>query len=74
MDVIKLYQAGVKNCVATLGTAVTKENLIQCFKYTREIIFCFDGDKVGQKAAWKGVENIIPVIKDGDAMFCFPSR
>ena len=68
MDVIKLYQAGVKNCVATLGTAVTKENLIQCFKYTREIIFCFDGDKAGQKAAWKGVENIIPVIKDGDAI------
>ena len=68
MDVIKLYQEGIKNCVATLGTAVTKENLIQCFKYTREIICCFDGDQAGKKAAWQGVENIMPVIKDGDAI------
>ena len=68
MDVIKLYQAGIKNSVATLGTAVTQENLIQCFKYTREIICCFDGDKAGDKAAWQGVENIMPVIKDGDAI------
>ena len=68
MDVIKLYQEGIKNCVATLGTAVTKENLIQCFKYTREIICCFDGDKAGMKAAWQGVENIMSVIKDGDAI------
>ena len=68
MDVIKLYQAGIKNAVATLGTAVTQENLIQCFKYTREIICCFDGDKAGEKAAWQGVENIMPVIKDGDAI------
>lgn len=68
MDVIKLYQAGIKNSVATLGTAVTQENLIKCFKYTREIICCFDGDKAGEKAAWQGVENIMPVIKDGDAI------
>ena len=68
MDVIKLYQEGIKNCVATLGTAVTKENLIQCFKYTREIICCFDGDQAGKKAAWQGVENIMSVIKDGDAI------
>ena len=68
MDVISLYQAGIKNVVATLGTAVTKENLTQCFKYTKEIICCFDGDKAGEKAAWQGVENIMPVIKDGDVI------
>ena len=68
MDVIALYQAGIKNVVATLGTAVTKENLTQCFKYTREIICCFDGDNAGEKAAWQGVENIMPVIKDGDVI------
>ena len=68
MDVIALHQAGVKNSVATLGTAVTEENLSQCFKYTREIICCFDGDKAGEKAAWQGVENIMKVIKDGDAI------
>ncbi len=66
MDVVALYQAGIKNVVATLGTAITKDNLEQCFKYTKEIICCFDGDKAGEKAAWKGVENIMSVIKDGD--------
>ena len=68
MDVIALHQAGIKNVVATLGTAVTQENLTQCFKYTNEIICCFDGDKAGEKAAWQGVENIVPVIKDGDVI------
>ncbi len=68
MDVISLYQAGIKNVVATLGTAVSKENLTQCFNYTKEIICCFDGDKAGEKAAWQGVENIMPVIKDGDVI------
>ena len=66
MDVIALHQANIKNVVATLGTAVTEENLTQCFKYTKEIICCFDGDKAGEKAAWQGVENIMKVIKDGN--------
>ncbi len=66
MDVIALTQAGIKNVVATLGTAVTQDNLIQCFKYTREIICCFDGDNAGEKAAWQGVQNIMSVLKDGD--------
>ena len=75
MDVIALHQAGIKNVVATLGTAVTQENLTQCFKYTNEIICCFDGDAAGEKAAWQGVENIIPVIKDGDVIsFVFLPR
>ena len=65
MDVIALHQAGIKNVVATLGTAVTQENLLQCFKYTKEIICCFDGDDAGEKAAWQGVENIMSVMKDG---------
>ena len=68
MDVIALHQADIKNVVATLGTAVTQENLLQCFKYTKEIICCFDGDAAGEKAAWQGVENIMPVIKDGDTI------
>ena len=68
MDVIALYQAGIENSVATLGTAVTQENLVQCFKYTKEIICCFDGDKAGEKAAWQGVKNIMPVINDGNVI------
>ena len=75
MDVIALYQAGIKNVVATLGTAVTQENLLQCFKYTKEIICCFDGDKAGEKAAWQGVENIMAVINDGNIIsFVFLSE
>ena len=66
MDVVALNQAGIKNVVATLGTAVTTENLEQCFKYTKEIICCFDGDKAGQDAAWKGVNNIMSIFKDGN--------
>lgn len=66
MDVIALHQAGIKNVVATLGTAVTTENLEQCFRYTKEIICCFDGDKAGQDAAWKGVNNIMSIFKDGN--------
>ena len=66
MDVIALHQEGIKNVVATLGTAVTTENLEQCFRYTKEIICCFDGDKAGQDAAWKGVNNIMSIFKDGN--------
>ena len=66
MDVIALHQSGVNNVVATLGTAVTPDNLEQCFKYTKEIICCFDGDRAGKDAAWKGVRNIMSVIKDGN--------
>ena len=66
MDVVALHQAGIKNVVATLGTAVTTENLEQCFRYTKEIICCFDGDKAGQDAAWKGVNNIMSIFKDGN--------
>ena len=69
MDAITLYQAGIENVVATSGTSITQEHLAQCFRYTNEIVFCFDGDLAGAKAAWRGVENVIPIIRD-DIILC----
>ena len=52
-DVIGLYKSGIKNCVATLGTAFTKFHFNKIKRYTNKIIFCFDGDAAGKSAAWK---------------------
>ena len=62
MDVIVLAQFAIKNAVATLGTATTRAHLDRLFRYTDEIIFCFDGDKAGERAAWRALENALPVI------------
>ncbi|QEP44080.1 DNA primase [Ectothiorhodospiraceae bacterium BW-2] len=56
MDVVALAQFGIHNAVATLGTAVTDHHLQQLFRVSEHIIFCFDGDEAGRKAAWRGLE------------------
>ncbi len=72
MDVISLYQFGIKNSVATLGTAVTSAHIDKLFRHSPKIIFCFDGDKAGQRAAWKGLELSLPKIQgDRQVEFCF---
>ena len=72
MDVAVLAQNGVHNAVATLGTAVTIEHLNKIFRYTSEIIFCFDGDDAGRKAAYRALDTSLPVIVDGrSAKFMF---
>lgn len=60
MDVVVLAQFGICNAVATLGTATTMEHLELLFRESSEIIFCFDGDKAGIKAAWKALELALP--------------
>ena len=50
MDVIRAYSVGVKNVVATLGTAFTKEHANLIKKLAKNVIICFDGDKAGAKA------------------------
>jgi DNA primase len=65
MDVIALAQQGITNCVATLGTATTAEHLQQLFRCAPEIIFCFDGDRAGQTAAWRALEQALPFMEDG---------
>lgn len=65
MDVIALAQHGVTNAVATLGTATTKEHLELLFRHTSELIFCFDGDAAGRKAAHRAIETALPSLRDG---------
>ena len=64
MDVIGLYEHGIQNSVATLGTAVTPSHIAKIMRYTNIIFFAFDGDLAGGKAAWKAVENSFPIIRE----------
>jgi len=64
MDVIGLYEHGITNAVATLGTAVTPSHVAKIMRYTNKIYFAFDGDLAGGKAAWKAVENTFPIIRE----------
>lgn len=65
MDVISLAQHGVRNAVATLGTATTRAHLQRLFQAAPEIIFCFDGDRAGREAAWKALQVALPEMHDG---------
>ncbi len=72
MDVVALAQFGINYAVATLGTATTPEHIQQLFRHTSHIIFCFDGDNAGRQAAWKAMENLLPLLEDGlQAHFMF---
>jgi DNA primase len=72
MDVLALVQHGVSNVVATLGTAVTPDHLNRVFRHYGQVIFCFDGDEAGRKAAWKAMETTLPLLRDGrQAFFMF---
>lgn len=63
MDVVALAQYGVYNAVATLGTATTVEHLGLLFREVNEIVFCFDGDSAGLKAAWKALQLVLPMME-----------
>jgi DNA primase len=65
MDVVALAQNGINYAVASLGTATTTEQIQKAFRTTHEIIFCYDGDNAGKKAAWRALENTLTVIRDG---------
>tara|TARA_B110000459_G_C16591051_1_gene486269 strand:- start:398 stop:2125 length:1728 start_codon:yes stop_codon:yes gene_type:complete len=72
MDVICLAQHHITNAVATLGTAITKNQINKILKYTSKIAFCFDGDNAGKKAAWKALLTIAPhMYKDINIKFVF---
>ena len=69
MDVVALAQAGIKNSVATLGTATTPDHLRLLLRGgVNELVFCFDGDRAGKKAAWRAVTQALGVIRDGHAL------
>jgi DNA primase len=61
LDLIALFQAGVRNVAATLGTALTKDHLLRLRKYTREVVLLFDPDEAGMKAA----ERTLPLFGEG---------
>ena len=65
MDVIALAQHDLRFAVATLGTATSKVHLERLFRYAPELVFCFDGDNAGRKAAARALEISISCLKDG---------
>jgi len=65
MDVVALAQHGVDYAVATLGTATTPFHVQKLLRLSEQIVFCFDGDRAGQKAAWRALENALPQLIDG---------
>ncbi|HEY1141496.1 MAG TPA: DNA primase [Lysobacter sp.] len=72
MDVVALFQHGVTQAVATLGTATTPDHAELLFRNAPDVYFCFDGDRAGRGAAWKAVESVLPRMKDGrQAFFLF---
>ena len=64
MDVVALAQHGYANAVATLGTACTAEHIQKLFRSTESVIFSFDGDPAGQRAARKALESALPFATD----------
>lgn len=64
MDVIALFQHGITYAVATLGTATTAHHLQRLYRYTSEIVFCFDGDEAGRTAAWRALQVMLPMMQD----------
>jgi DNA primase len=65
MDVVSLAQHGIRYATATLGTASSIEHIELAFRHTAELVFCFDGDEAGRKAAKRAFENSLPAIQDG---------
>lgn len=65
MDVVALAQHGIDYAVATLGTATTPYHVQKLLRLSEQIVFCFDGDRAGQKAAWRALENALPQLIDG---------
>jgi len=72
MDVVALAQNGIEYAVATLGTATSGNQISKLFRIVPELIFCYDGDNAGRKAAWRALENSLSVLRDGvQARFLF---
>lgn len=65
MDVVSLAQFGVTGAVATLGTAAGQPHLELAFRTVDEVVFCFDGDNAGRRAAERALEVALPALKDG---------
>ncbi|WAK02017.1 DNA primase [Methylobacter sp. YRD-M1] len=65
MDVIALAQFGINYAVAALGTAASQAHFDLLFRFSSELVFCFDGDKAGRQAAWRAMEPAFSSLRDG---------
>lgn len=64
IDVIALFEHGITNAVATLGTATSTDHINLLFRSSDRIIFCFDGDRAGKDAAWRALNVMLPLLQD----------
>lgn len=64
MDVVGLAQQGVDNAVATLGTATTPQHIQKLLRSSDKVVFSFDGDKAGRRAAWRALQVALPLLRD----------
>ena len=65
MDVIALAQYGINYAVAALGTAASQAHLDLLFRFSSELVFCFDGDRAGREAAWRVMDSAFSSLKEG---------
>lgn len=65
MDVVALAEHGVSTAVATLGTAISTTQIEKLFRSSKSLVFCFDADQAGRKAAWRALENSLVSLKEG---------
>ena len=68
MDVVALAQFGIDYAVAALGTATTPTHVQKLLRQADHVFYCFDGDKAGQRAAWRALENSLEALVDGKAL------
>lgn len=68
MDVVGLAQQGIENAVATLGTATTPEHIQKLLRLSNKVVFSFDGDKAGRRAAWRALQVCLPLLRDDAAI------
>ena len=68
LDVIALAQYGINYAVAALGTATSQAHLDLLFRFSSELVFCFDGDRAGREAAWRAMESTFSCLKHGRQM------
>jgi DNA primase len=72
MDVVMLAQHGIEWATGTLGTSLSASHLQRLFRYTTQVVFCFDGDEAGRRAAARSLELALPAMQDGrQAAFLF---
>lgn len=64
MDVVGLAQLGIEHAVATLGTATTPQHVQKLLRASENVVFSFDGDKAGRRAAWRALNTCLALLRD----------